>query len=120
MAGQATNMFTLEPEPARSCAFRIDARIQRVVAPNAGAMTYHGTNSYVVATDPGAVIIDPGPDDAAHLDLLVRAAGSSVALILLTHDHRDHAAGVAGLVRRTGAPVAAGRAPGAQPPWAMW
>lgn len=115
MAGQATNMFTLEPEPARGCAIRIDARIQRVVAPNAGAMTYHGTNSYVVATDPGAVIIDPGPDDAAHLDLLVRAAGGAVALILLTHDHRDHAAGVAGLVRRTGAPVAAARAPGAQP-----
>lgn len=109
------NMFAPEPEPVRGSPIRIDARIQRVVAPNAGAMTYHGTNSYVVATDLGSVVIDPGPDDAAHLDLLVRAAGGSVALILLTHDHRDHAAGVAGLVRRTGAAVASARGVGAQP-----
>lgn len=115
MPGQVMNMFTLEPEPVRGRPIRIDARIQRVVAPNAGAMTYHGTNSYVVATDQGAVVIDPGPDDAAHLDLLADAAGGAVAMILLTHDHRDHAAGVAGLVRRTGAPVASARAVGAQP-----
>jgi glyoxylase-like metal-dependent hydrolase (beta-lactamase superfamily II) len=65
-------------------------------------MTLAGTNTYVVGRDP-AYVIDPGPDDAGHLDA-VRAEGEArggIAGALLTHSHADHSAGVAGL----GAPL---------------
>jgi glyoxylase-like metal-dependent hydrolase (beta-lactamase superfamily II) len=57
-------------------------------------MTLDGTNSWVLRA-PGAdsvVVVDPGPDDAAHLERL--AAEGTVALVLLTHGHSDHAAGL--------------------------
>lgn len=65
-------------------------------------MTLAGTNTYVVARDP-AWVIDPGPDDAAHIEA-VRAEGEArggIAGVLLTHSHADHTAGV----ERLGAPV---------------
>jgi glyoxylase-like metal-dependent hydrolase (beta-lactamase superfamily II) len=68
--------------------------ILRVVAPNPGPMTLAGTNTYLYGVDP-CVAIDPGPDDAGHLEA-VRAAGEErggIGLVLLTHSHDDHAAG---------------------------
>jgi glyoxylase-like metal-dependent hydrolase (beta-lactamase superfamily II) len=68
--------------------------ILRLIAPNPGPMTLEGTNTYLYGADP-CVAIDPGPDDAGHLDA-VRAAGAErggIALILLTHSHGDHAEG---------------------------
>ncbi len=68
--------------------------ILRIVAPNPGAMTLAGTNTYLYGSDP-CVAIDPGPDDAGHLEK-VRAAGGKqggIGLVLLTHSHGDHAAG---------------------------
>ena len=58
-------------------------------------MTLGGTNTYVVGRDP-AYVIDPGPDDAGHLDA-VRAEGEArggIAGVVLTHSHADHSAGV--------------------------
>lgn len=84
--------------------------VTRMLAPNPGPMTLDGTNSYVIAA-PGAsgvVVVDPGPDDAGHLDAL--AAAGEAALVLLTHRHGDHVEGVDGLVARTGAPVRAASA----------
>jgi glyoxylase-like metal-dependent hydrolase (beta-lactamase superfamily II) len=74
------------------------AEIVRVVAPNPGPMTLAGTNTYLYGSDPCAVI-DPGPDDAAHLDAVRAAAGErgGIGLVLLTHSHGDHAAGADGL-----------------------
>lgn len=79
----------------------------RVLAPNPGPMTLDGTNSYVLRAPghTGAVVVDPGPDDEAHLGRL--AAAGPVELILLTHHHVDHVAGVPRLVELTGAPVRA-------------
>ena len=77
---------------------------ERLVAPNPGPMTLAGTNTYVVGRDP-AWVIDPGPDEPAHLDR-VRAAGDArggIAGVLLTHGHGDHTDGV----ERLGAPLAA-------------
>jgi glyoxylase-like metal-dependent hydrolase (beta-lactamase superfamily II) len=57
-------------------------------------MTLAGTNTYLYGADP-CVVIDPGPDDAGHLDA-VRTAGEErggIGLVLLTHSHGDHAAG---------------------------
>jgi hypothetical protein len=44
-----------------------DGHVERLTAPNPGAMTLGGTNTYVVGRDP-AVVIDPGPDHAGHLE----------------------------------------------------
>jgi glyoxylase-like metal-dependent hydrolase (beta-lactamase superfamily II) len=68
--------------------------IARIVAPNPGPMTLAGTNTYLYGSGP-CVVIDPGPDDAGHLEA-VRAAGEKrggIGLALLTHSHGDHAAG---------------------------
>ncbi len=57
-------------------------------------MTLAGTNTYLYGSGPCAVI-DPGPDDAEHLEA-VRAAAADrggVGLVLLTHSHGDHAEG---------------------------
>jgi glyoxylase-like metal-dependent hydrolase (beta-lactamase superfamily II) len=70
------------------------AEILRIVAPNPGPMTLAGTNTYLYGSDP-CTVIDPGPDDAGHLDA-VRAAAAErggIGLVLLTHSHGDHAAG---------------------------
>lgn len=72
--------------------------IQRLTAPNPGFMTGPGTNSYIVG-DPstGHIVIDPGPDDAGHVDRLWRAAGGDIRAIVCTHSHPDHSPGAAGL-----------------------
>src|SRR5690242_17552763 len=37
------------------------------------------------------MVIDPGPDDNAHLDALnKRLAGKTVGVVLVTHSHPDH------------------------------
>jgi glyoxylase-like metal-dependent hydrolase (beta-lactamase superfamily II) len=69
--------------------------IIRLVAPNPGAMTLAGTNSYVVGSDP-AYVIDPGPENEQHVAALREAAARRGGLggILLTHSHADHSAAV--------------------------
>ena len=57
--------------------------VQRLTAPNPGAMTGPGTNSYLVG-DPGTgyIAIDPGPADHDHLEKLWRAAGGDIRMIV--------------------------------------
>ncbi len=79
----------------------------RVLAPNPSAMTWRGTNSYILGTDTVAVI-DPGPDDPAHLAALRTAIGDRpVSHIIVTHSHRDHSPLARPLAQATGAPVLA-------------
>lgn len=70
------------------------SEIARLVAPNPGPMTLEGTNTYLYGSDP-CVVIDPGPDDAGHLEKVRVAAEErgGIGVVLLTHYHRDHAAG---------------------------
>ena len=82
-------------------------RVIRVLAPNPGIRELEGTNTWIVG-DPPAVVIDPGPEDAGHLNEIVRSAGL-VGAIALTHDHPDHAPGALPLAAVTGAPVFAAR-----------
>lgn len=76
--------------------------ISRFLAPNPGPMTLEGTNTYLLQGVRGAVVIDPGPLHEEHLRAV---AAAPVTLILLTHDHPDHAAGADRLAELSGAPV---------------
>lgn len=86
---------------------RLGAGLIRVIAPNPSAMTYWGTNSYILGTGDTRVLIDPGPMDAQHMDALFDAlpAGATFSHILVTHAHKDHSAGAAEIARKTGAKV---------------
>ncbi len=99
--------FLGETEPQRGLAIPIIDGVRRIVAPNPGPMTYHGTNTWLVDEPGGSVVIDPGPDDATHVAAILHATGGQVARILLTHTHPDHLGATAALQAATGAPVAA-------------
>ena len=55
--------FLTEPEPERGVNLPIMPGISRIVANNPGPMTYYGTNTYLIETEQGLVILDPGPED---------------------------------------------------------
>lgn len=87
---------------------RFGQRAQCVLAPNANMMTLDGTNTWVLR-EPDArrsVVIDPGPDDAGHLDAIAAAAGE-VAVVLLTHHHFDHSEAAKKFAERMGCGVRA-------------
>jgi glyoxylase-like metal-dependent hydrolase (beta-lactamase superfamily II) len=77
---------------------RLPEGVTRVRAPNPSPMTLDGTNTYIA----GGWVIDPGPDDEAHLRAVLAAAAGSPAGIVLTHDHHDHAAGAERLAQFAG------------------
>jgi glyoxylase-like metal-dependent hydrolase (beta-lactamase superfamily II) len=64
-------------------------------------MTLEGTNTYLYGFDP-CIVIDPGPDVAAHLEAVAAMAEErgGIGLVLLTHSHGDHADGAARLGAR--------------------
>jgi len=71
--------------------------VLRLTAPNANFMTGPGTNSYLVGdAASGFFVIDPGPNDAPHIERLFQAAyttGGHIRAIVCTHSHADHASG---------------------------
>ena len=96
-----TSVVTMTPGPEL-----LQPGLRRLRAPNPSPMTERGTNTYLLgATD--LAIIDPGPDDPAHLDAILAslAPGQRIVRILVTHPHRDHSALAPRLAAVTGAPV---------------
>jgi glyoxylase-like metal-dependent hydrolase (beta-lactamase superfamily II) len=85
--------------------------VVRVRAPNPSPMTLTGTNTYIVRTARDeALVIDPGPLLANHVDAIAQTArdlGLEIRTILVTHGHPDHAPAARPLSQRTGAPVLA-------------
>ena len=80
--------------------------VTRVLAPNPSPYTFTGTQTYLVGDGADRAVIDPGPDEAEHLEAIIAAAGDArISAILCTHTHRDHSPGAAPLSERTGAPV---------------
>ncbi|HET9517561.1 MAG TPA: MBL fold metallo-hydrolase [Actinoplanes sp.] len=81
---------------------RLPSWVSLVRAPNPGPMTLDGTNTWILRP-PGrqpAVIVDPGPDDDAHLAAVV--AHAPVAFVLVTHGHHDHVGGAGRLAKLLG------------------
>lgn len=74
---------------------RLEAAVTRVLAPNPSPMTLDGTNTYVLGAPGhgGVAIVDPGPNDAEHLQRVaaeVAHRDAACDLILVTHRHVDH------------------------------
>lgn len=83
----------------------LEPLVRRVLAGNPGPFTYTGTETYIVGQGEVA-IIDPGPDDPAHIAALLEAvAGEKVIAILCTHTHRDHSPAAPAVKAATGAPI---------------
>lgn len=83
---------------------------QCVRHPNATPLTYHGTNTWILAhpAEERCVVVDPGPDEAAcveRIEAAFTARGLTPSAVLLTHDHADHAGCAAACAERWGAPV---------------
>jgi glyoxylase-like metal-dependent hydrolase (beta-lactamase superfamily II) len=78
----------------------------RVLAPNPGPMTLDGTNTWILRGEGagGCLVVDPGPDDEAHLRAV--AEHGPVRGVLITHGHPDHVAGLARFLDLTGLPRA--------------
>ncbi len=99
--------FETEFDPRHGERVDVAPGVLRVTADNGGPFTFRGTNTFLVGERELAVI-DPGPDDPAHMKALERAiAGRTVSHILVSHTHRDHAPGAPLLQAMTGAPILA-------------
>ncbi len=80
--------------------------VVRIVANNPGPFTFKGTNTYLIGNEE-LVLIDPGPEDQAHLQAIVAAIGGrKLSHIVITHTHRDHTDGLPALLAATGAKTA--------------
>ena len=80
-------------------------RIRRLLARNPSAFTFKGTGVTILGQGPVAVI-DPGPDDPHHLDVLREALrNETVTHIFCTHTHRDHSPASRALKEWTGATI---------------
>lgn len=90
-------------------------KIQRILANNPGPFTGPGTNTWLLDDDHGRVaVIDPGPVDSRHARAIFDAIGRrSLAAVLVTHTHVDHAPMANPIARDFGVP-AVGHAPGPQ------
>ncbi|MER6944120.1 MBL fold metallo-hydrolase [Nonomuraea sp. NPDC000554] len=81
---------------------------ENLLAPNPSPMTLDGTNTWVIGGPDEVVVVDPGPDDEAHLRRVREHLGERrVGEILLTHGHPDHSGGAKRFAALVDAPVRA-------------
>ena len=105
MAPLSTLTFDTAFRPDIGAPVALGPGLTRITAPNASPYTFTGTNSFLIGKERLA-LVDPGPEDPAHLESLHRAIdGRTLTAILLTHTHRDHSAAAATLAQRYGVPL---------------
>src|SRR5271170_4114572 len=98
---QYNKTFDLAPGQATDVA----PGVRAIVANNPGPFTFKGTVSYIIGRGKVA-ILDPGPDDDAHIAALLDAVrGETVTDLFVTHTHRDHSPAVPKIKAATGATV---------------
>jgi glyoxylase-like metal-dependent hydrolase (beta-lactamase superfamily II) len=99
--GHGTASFELVP----GVPVRLSPRLIRVTANNGSMMTGPGTNTYLIGGGDSNewAAIDPGPDDAAHVQAILNAAPGPIRWIFVTHTHKDHSPAATALKARTGA-----------------
>ncbi|MFZ0424625.1 MAG: MBL fold metallo-hydrolase [Xanthobacteraceae bacterium] len=91
----------LEPDTVREIA----PGVRAVLTNNPSPFTFKGTMSYIIGRGKVA-ILDPGPDDDAHVAALLDAVrNETVTHIFVTHTHRDHSPAVPKIKAATGAKV---------------
>jgi glyoxylase-like metal-dependent hydrolase (beta-lactamase superfamily II) len=96
--------FLTEVEPERDVKLAGLPGISRIVANNPGPMTYFGTNTWLIDSPDGTIVLDPGPEDhPEHVEAILRQTDGKVALIVVSHTHHDHVGAVPALKAATGA-----------------
>lgn len=91
--------------PAYGTLRPVTATASVLLCDNPGHMTLDGTNTWLLR-GPGSdefVVVDPGPDDEAHIARLAEAG--RIPLVLISHRHGDHTEGIDRLVAASGATV---------------
>ncbi len=84
---------------------RLSPLVRVVLAPNPSPYTLEGTNTYLIG-ERNPAVLDPGPNDAGHLERVLAEAGTPSAVIL-SHRHPDHAEGAERFADMARAPLAA-------------
>jgi len=103
MSDDITYNRTFDLAPGRPA--EVAPNVRALVANNPGPFTFKGTVSYIIGHGKVA-ILDPGPDDPAHIGALLDAVrGETVTDIFVTHTHRDHSPAVPAIKATTGATV---------------
>ena len=90
---------------------RISDQVRRITAPNPGFMTGPGTNTYLLGAGEEIAVIDPGPANDAHVQILFEETRGRIRWILVTHPHHDHSPAAALLKAKTGAQLFGMRPP---------
>jgi len=79
--------------------------VRRMLANNPSPFTFKGTCSYIVGHGK-VVIVDPGPDDPAHIEaLLTSLRNETIVACVITHTHRDHSPAARAIKAATGAEI---------------
>jgi glyoxylase-like metal-dependent hydrolase (beta-lactamase superfamily II) len=104
--GTGTSSYDLLPGVPKN----LDRYVTRLIARNASVMTGPGTNTYLIGEHELAVL-DPGPDEPAHIKAILAAGAGRIRWIVCTHTHRDHSSAVAAIRDATGASVVGRPAP---------
>jgi len=88
----------------------VAAGVVRLTAPNPGMMTGPGTNTYVLGYR-RFTVLDPGPNNDAHIERILEITGGAIDQVVVTHTHQDHSPGTVALKARTGCRVVGQSAP---------
>lgn len=100
----ASPEFDLAFEPSHGHAVPVAEGVLRLTCNNPSPFTFHGTNSYIIGRGKTVCVLDPGPENDAHFEALMKALkGKTVSHIFISHTHRDHSPLARRLKSETGA-----------------